>query len=121
MAGRPPATVSQSTDIGSPSNGELLQPPLEVLLAADALHFPHAPFPFQLDGVAFLFARREAVLADEMGLGKTMQAITTIRLLAKHGKVRRVLLVCPKPVVTSDGHRTNVIPEQQEAANDMKK
>jgi SNF2 family DNA or RNA helicase len=79
----------------------LLQPPLEVLLAADALHFPHAPFPFQLDGVAFLFARREAVLADEMGLGKTMQAITTIRLLVRHEKVRRVLLICPKPVVTT--------------------
>ena len=79
----------------------LLQPPLESLLAAESLHFPHQPFPFQLEGVAFLAARREAVLADEMGLGKTMQAITTMRLLAKLGSIRRVLLVCPKPVVTN--------------------
>ncbi|MCA9156631.1 MAG: DEAD/DEAH box helicase family protein, partial [Planctomycetales bacterium] len=41
------------------------------------------------------------MLADEMGLGKTMQAITTIRLLLHAREVRRVLLVCPKPLVTN--------------------
>lgn len=103
LEGRPATRIRPPRDVVKLEDRlhYLLQPPLEVLLAADALHFPHAPFPFQLDGVAFLFARREAVLADEMGLGKTMQAITTIRLLARHGKVRRVLLVCPKPVVTT--------------------
>jgi SNF2 family DNA or RNA helicase len=79
----------------------LLEPPLEALLDAESLRFPHTPFPFQLDGVAFLYPRHEAVLADEMGLGKTMQAITAVRLLAHHGYVRRVLLVCPKPLVTN--------------------
>ena len=79
----------------------LLQPPLESLLEAHSLRFPFQPFPYQLEGVAFLMARKEALLADEMGLGKTMQAITTIRLLAKLGELRRVLLVCPKPVVTN--------------------
>jgi SNF2 family DNA or RNA helicase len=54
-----------------------------------------------LDGVAFLYPRYRAVLADEMGLGKTMQAITAIRLLVHHGQLRRVLLVCPKPLVTN--------------------
>jgi SNF2 family DNA or RNA helicase len=79
----------------------LLEPPLESLLAAQALRFPHTPFPFQLDGVAFLYPRHEAVLADEMGLGKTMQAITAVRLLAHHGYLQRLLLVCPKPLVTN--------------------
>ncbi len=79
----------------------LLEPPLESLLAAEALRFPHTPFPFQLDGVAFLYPRHQAVLADEMGLGKTMQAITAIRLLAHHGCLQRMLLVCPKPLVTN--------------------
>jgi SNF2 family DNA or RNA helicase len=79
----------------------LLEPPLESLLAAESLKFPHTPFPFQLDGVAFLYPRHQAVLADEMGLGKTMQAITAIRLLAHHGCLRRMLLVCPKPLVTN--------------------
>ena len=36
-----------------------------------------------------------------MGLGKTMQAITAMRLLVHHGQLRRVLLVCPKPLVTN--------------------
>ncbi|MGD9634282.1 MAG: DEAD/DEAH box helicase [Pirellulales bacterium] len=79
----------------------LLEPPLEALLDSESLRFPHTPFPFQLDGVAFLYPRHEAVLADEMGLGKTMQTITAVRLLAHHGYIRRVLLVCPKPLVTN--------------------
>ncbi len=34
-----------------------------------------------------------------MGLGKTMQAITAIRLLLRSGQARRVLLICPKPLI----------------------
>lgn len=79
----------------------LLQPPLETLLAARALRFPFPPFAYQLDGIAFLYPRQEAVLADEMGLGKTMQAITALRLLVHQHQVRRVLLICPKPLVTN--------------------
>src|SRR5688572_5769342 len=79
----------------------LLQPPLESLLAAKSLRFTFPPFAYQLDGVAFLYPRYEAVLADEMGLGKTMQAVTAIRLLAHHGQLRRVLLACPKPLMTN--------------------
>ncbi len=79
----------------------LLEPPLESLFADQLVEFPFAPFEYQLDGIAFLFPRHRAVLADEMGLGKTMQAATTIRLLVRSGQLRRVLLVCPKPLVTN--------------------
>ena len=79
----------------------LLQPPLESLLAEGALSFPFRPFPFQFEGVAFLYPRQAAILADEMGLGKTMQAITALRLLLRRGEVQNVLLVCPKPLVTN--------------------
>jgi SNF2 family DNA or RNA helicase len=79
----------------------LLQPPLESLLGAESLRFPVRPFPYQLDGIAFLYPRYQAVLADEMGLGKTMQAITAVRLLTHRGQLRRILLVCPKPLVTN--------------------
>jgi SNF2 family DNA or RNA helicase len=79
----------------------LLQPSLETLLDDNELSFPFQPFSYQLDGVAFLFPRYSAVLADEMGLGKTMQAITAVRLLIRTGTLRRVLLVCPKPLVTN--------------------
>ena len=79
----------------------LLEPPLESLLAGALLEFPAQPFPFQMDGVAFLYPRHAALLADEMGLGKTMQAITAMRLLFHMQQVRRVLLVCPKPLVTN--------------------
>jgi SNF2 family DNA or RNA helicase len=79
----------------------LLQPPLESLVASGEMRFPFDPFPYQYQGIAFLYPRYAAILADEMGLGKTMQAISAIRLLLRSGEVRRVLLVCPKPLVTN--------------------
>ena len=79
----------------------LLQPPLESLLGGNTLEFPFEPFPYQFSGISFLFPRHHAVLADEMGLGKTMQCITTIRMLIRSGRLNRVLLVCPKPLVTN--------------------
>ena len=79
----------------------LLQPDLETILDASRLEFPRPPFPFQLDGMAFLVPRHAAVLADEMGLGKSMQAISAIRLLVRGGQARRVLVVCPKGLVSN--------------------
>ena len=79
----------------------LLQPSLEELLAEASLRLPFDPFPYQIAGIAFLFPRYAAVLADEMGLGKTMQAITSVRLLLHAAQVRRILLICPKPLVTN--------------------
>jgi len=79
----------------------LLQPDLETILQTDRLEFPRQPFPFQLDGMAFLVPRHGAVLADEMGLGKSMQAISSIRLLVRTGQARRVLVVCPKGLVSN--------------------
>ena len=79
----------------------VLQPSLESLLARGSLEFPLQPFPYQFQGVAFLYPRLAAILADEMGLGKTMQAITAMRLLLHAGEIGSVLLVCPKPLVTN--------------------
>ncbi len=79
----------------------VLQPSLESLVSSHSLAFPFEPFPYQFEGIAFLYARYSALLADEMGLGKTMQAISTIRLLLYAGELRNVLLVCPKPLVTN--------------------
>ncbi len=79
----------------------VLQPPLESWVAGGSLQLPHQPFPYQYEGIAFLYPRHAAILADEMGLGKTMQAITAIRLLLHSGELQRVLLVCPKPLVSN--------------------
>ncbi|MDO5552868.1 MAG: DEAD/DEAH box helicase [Planctomycetia bacterium] len=81
--------------------GYILQPPLESLLDRKSLAMPFEPFSYQKQGVGFLYSAQFAILADEMGLGKTMQAITTIRLLLRTGQCRRILLVCPKPLVTN--------------------
>ncbi|WP_437186200.1 DEAD/DEAH box helicase [Planctomicrobium sp. SH668] len=77
----------------------VLQPPLESWLRGQELVMPFEPFPYQYEGIAWLFSQDAALLADEMGLGKTMQTITAIRLLLRSGKVRRILLVCPKPLI----------------------
>jgi SNF2 family DNA or RNA helicase len=79
----------------------VLQPPLESLVKNGSLTFPFEPFPYQFQGIAFMYPRYTAVLADEMGLGKTMQAISTVRMLVRSGEIRNCLLVCPKPLVTN--------------------
>jgi SNF2 family DNA or RNA helicase len=77
----------------------LLQPPLESWLAGQELIMPFEPFSYQYEGIAWLFSSQAALLADEMGLGKTMQTITAIRLLLRSGQARRILLICPKPLI----------------------
>lgn len=77
----------------------LLQPPLESWLAGQELIMPFEPFGYQYEGIAWLFASHSALLADEMGLGKTMQTITAIRLLLRSGQARRIVLICPKPLI----------------------
>ncbi|MDR1485868.1 MAG: DEAD/DEAH box helicase [Planctomycetaceae bacterium] len=79
----------------------ILQPPIESMLHLPTVEMPFEPFPYQRQGIAFLYSAEFAILADEMGLGKTMQAITTLRLLLRTGEVRTVLLICPKPLLTN--------------------
>lgn len=77
----------------------LLQPPLETWLKGQELIMPFEPFPYQYEGIAWLFSQKSALLADEMGLGKTMQTITALRLLLRSGQVNRICLCCPKPLI----------------------
>jgi SNF2 family DNA or RNA helicase len=77
----------------------LLQPPLDGLFDGRQLEVPFEPFPYQLEGIAFLMPRESALLADEMGLGKTAQAILSMRLLFHQGVISRGLVVCPKALV----------------------
>jgi SNF2 family DNA or RNA helicase len=79
----------------------LLQPPLEDLFAGKQLRLPFDPYPYQLNGIAFLMPRHSALLADEMGLGKTLQVILALRLLFHAGLIRTALVVCPKPLVVN--------------------
>lgn len=100
---RPKARIKPPSDVVKLSERifYLLQPDLETILETSDLAFPHEPYPFQYEGMAFLAPRHGAVLADEMGLGKSMQAISTIRLLVHSGEARRVLVVCPKTLVSN--------------------
>jgi SNF2 family DNA or RNA helicase len=77
----------------------LLQPPLENVFAGKQIRLPFQPYPYQLEGIAFLMPRHAALLADEMGLGKTAQTIIALRLMFHAGLISRALLVCPKPLV----------------------
>lgn len=77
----------------------LLQPPLDGLFNGRQLEVPFVPFPYQLEGIAFLVPRHAALLADEMGLGKTAQAILSLRLLFHQGLIRNGLIITPKPLI----------------------
>ena len=73
----------------------------ENLFSGRQVTVPFRPYPYQLEGIAFLMPRTAALLADEMGLGKTAQALVALRLLFHAGIIRRALLVCPKPIVAN--------------------
>lgn len=60
-----------------------------------ALAISDGLFPHQIEGIAFLLARRRSILADDMGLGKTRQAIVALRHAAPAGPY---LVVCPASV-----------------------
>src|SRR5262245_57360903 len=48
-------------------------------------------YPYQADGVPFLFSKKRAILGDDMGLGKTRQAIVALEGATPEGPV---LVVC---------------------------
>ena len=52
-------------------------------------------YPHQVEGVAFLLARRRSILADDMGLGKTRQSLVAMREAEPVGPW---LIVCPASV-----------------------
>jgi SNF2 family DNA or RNA helicase len=79
----------------------LLQPPLENIFSGRQILLPFKPYPYQLEGIAFLMPRHAALIADEMGLGKTMQTIVALRLMFHAGLIRNALVVCPKPLVVN--------------------
>jgi len=103
QAHRPPTRIKPPGDVIKLEDRlfYVLQPPLESVINGGTIDFPFQPFPYQLEGIAFLYPRETAILADEMGLGKTMQTITAIRLLLHAGELSSVLIVCPKPLVTN--------------------
>ena len=58
-------------------------------------------FEYQRLGIRFLTDRNAGLLADEMGLGKTFQAISAARELVREGKVKSVLIVCPRILISN--------------------
>lgn len=79
-----------------------LQPPIEPLLDQPLL-FPEGtrPYGYQVRGIKFLLEHKAALLGDEMGLGKTIQAIVAVQVLFRQGKVRRVLVLCPRSILAT--------------------
>ena len=57
-------------------------------------------YPFQAESVGFLLARKKALLSEEMGLGKTVSTIAAAQVLRNQGKIRKVLVFCPKTILT---------------------
>lgn len=60
-----------------------------------ALTLSDGLFAHQVEGIAFLLARRRSILADDMGLGKTRQSIVALRHAEPSGPY---LVVCPASV-----------------------
>ena len=74
-----------------------IRPSSEVEEAAfhQAVALSKGLFAHQVEGIAFLLARRRAILADDMGLGKTRQSILALRHAEPSGPY---LVICPASV-----------------------
>jgi SNF2 family DNA or RNA helicase len=57
-------------------------------------------YPYQQEAVERMIASESFLLADEMGLGKTVCALWEIRERGRTQGVNRVLVVCPKSVIS---------------------
>ena len=79
----------------------LLQPPLDGLFDGRQLEVPFEPFPYQLEGIAFLMPRHSALLADEMGLGKAQPL--DARVMTPTGWKRMGEIQVGDPVINSQG------------------
>lgn len=63
-------------------------------------YFPEYPLKnHQIEGVRWLLRKENGILADDMGLGKTLQAIVAFEELQRTGKVKNLLVVCPKSLI----------------------
>ncbi|MCC2667885.1 MAG: ATP-dependent helicase HepA [Armatimonadetes bacterium] len=80
-----------------PALRELLRPNVRAILSRE--EWPHPLYPFQEDGVLFLYERPGALLADDMGLGKTIQTLAAISLLLSTGQITQATVLCPAPLV----------------------
>jgi SWI/SNF-related matrix-associated actin-dependent regulator 1 of chromatin subfamily A len=81
-----------------PILSERLLPPSQEVCGealARAERLARGLYSHQVEGVAFLLARRRAILADDMGLGKTRQSIVALVEAAPDGPW---LVVCPASV-----------------------
>lgn len=52
-------------------------------------------YPYQTEGIRFIFKAGRALLADEMGLGKTVQALGAAELMKRRNIISSVMIVCP--------------------------
>lgn len=52
-------------------------------------------YPYQIEGIRFIFKAGRALLADEMGLGKTVQALGAAELMKSRNMIGSAMIVCP--------------------------
>lgn len=79
----------------------ILQPPLGENFDSPVAFPPGMElYPFQRDGIKFLAEHKRALLGDEMGLGKSIQAIVALRFLVRMGEIKKIIIICPKSVLT---------------------
>jgi len=73
----------------------VLQPPIAFGQSENYL-FPNPLYPYQMEGVKFLFDNAHALLGDDTGTGKTIMTIVALKSLIQQAKIQRALILCPR-------------------------
>jgi SWI/SNF-related matrix-associated actin-dependent regulator of chromatin subfamily A-like protein 1 len=109
-----PHVLTESLDSAAGAFAQLLGATDSVDAAfTEACTLAEGLFPHQVDGVAFLLGRRQAILADDMGLGKTRQAIVALRHAAPDGPR---LVVCPASLKANWAREIHLVEPDAEVA-----
>ncbi|MFC1791046.1 DEAD/DEAH box helicase [Gemmatimonadota bacterium] len=84
---------------------QLLHPSISNLYSLDAARIDYIPYQYR-PVLRFIRADRPRLLiADSVGVGKTIEAGLILKELQSRGKVQRVLIICPRPLITEQKWR----------------
>ena len=84
---------------------QLLHPSVSKLYSLHAARIDFIPYQFRPVLKFIQSDRPRLLIADSVGVGKTIEAGLILRELQARRDIRRVLIVCPRPLVTEDKWR----------------
>jgi len=103
-----PTTVSLAEFHARLTALQLLHPGISSLYSLHAARIEFIPYQFRPVLKFIRSDRPRLLIADSVGVGKTIEAGLVLRELQARRDIRRVLIICPRPLVTENKWRNEM-------------